>query len=139
MELGCHAFLVVGTGVQHLRKDLELDAYFRALELGCRTGVPSEIGTPVPTMACDLKKKHPNRYRYVQVHKHTYTKHTFADEDQTHVRYGLYVAVDGYAFELVSLCAAHADGGQNCCFMVFRFILTQISHLAWACRHIPKT
>ena len=67
VQLGCHAFLVVGTAVQHLRKDLELGADFRALELGCRTGVPSEIGTPVPTMACDLKK-HPNRYRYVQVH-----------------------------------------------------------------------
>jgi len=52
-ELGRRTFLVGGTGVQHLRNDLELGAYFRALELGCRTGVPSEIGTPVPTRACD--------------------------------------------------------------------------------------
>ena len=30
-------------------------AYFRALELGCRTGVPSQIGTPVPTSTFDLE------------------------------------------------------------------------------------
>ena len=53
--LDVHAFLVVETGAQHLRKDLELGAYFRALELGCRTGVPREIGTPVPTRTSDLK------------------------------------------------------------------------------------
>ena len=39
--------------MQHLRNDLELGACFRALELRCRTEVPSEIGTSVPTRACD--------------------------------------------------------------------------------------
>ena len=34
-EKGRRTFLVGGTGAQHLRKDLELGAYFRALELGC--------------------------------------------------------------------------------------------------------
>ena len=53
-ELGRRAFVVGGAGVQHLRDDLELGAYFRALELGCRTRVPSEIGIPVPTRACDF-------------------------------------------------------------------------------------
>ena len=42
-----------GTGVQSQCSDLGLVAFFPSLELECGTGVPSEIGTPVPTKACD--------------------------------------------------------------------------------------